>query len=167
MPMRRTAEVSQGRGVGQHTTLPSFTLPTADGRGVRRWEYYARSALLVFVLHSPTCAPCRALVRTIAVHATAWEEAEAQPLVVFQTTPAALAEVAAALPAAAGRPPVLLADADGVLRQQLVGADPGVVALVTDRFGCVHHRARAADADGLDLADLVAWMAFVALQCAE
>jgi hypothetical protein len=165
--MRLLSQAGTAGGVRPREMLPSFAVPAANGQVVRRWDYYARAALLILVLHGPDCPHCRALLTAIAAHGAAWEEAETQPLAIVRAAPAELAAVAAALPAGTGRRPLLLADADGQLRQELAGAEPGVVALVADRYGKVRHRARAADADGLDVADLVAWMAFVALQCAE
>lgn len=165
--MSTTALADAPYGIRVGETLPSFALPAADGRLVRRWDYYARASLLVLVLHGPACSRCRALLATVAARGAVWDAAEAQPLAVLRATPIELADLARTLPISPSQRLVLLADDDGALRRTLVGAYPGVVALVADRYGKVRHRVSAADGDGLDVADLAAWMDFLALQCAE
>jgi peroxiredoxin len=143
--------------------VPSFTLPDAEGRPVRRTQYRGRRHLVLVFMPSAADEGARAYLRALGDEYAAIRETGGEVLAILQ------ADVAGAR-AAKGEielPFPVLSDADGKTAARFMPPGARAAVFVTDRYGELYYSMASAATTTLPpVAELRAWLEAIDRQCA-
>ena len=118
--------------------VPGFTLPDADGAVVRLAAFKQRRPVLLALLHSATCAHCRAWLTGLNAEREELAYRCVQPLLIFPDDPATLRALRDEL----NVPGALLSDPAGETRARYLGVEdepdqherPSVLLMAVGRY---------------------------------
>lgn len=139
--------------------VPSFTLPDAQGRPVRRNDYRGKRHVALVFLPSGADYGAWAYLRALTASYAAFAAAGSEVLAVLREDTTAAWGVS--------KPPFpILIDANGKTAARFLPIPARAGIFVTDRYGELYFSALTAGADTLPpVADLLAWMEAIDNQC--
>jgi peroxiredoxin len=149
--------------------IPPFRLPGANQpQHLGPWDYKQHKNLVLFFFHSPRCAPCRQLLRDLAMDYPEYPQLNAEVLAISQNGIEELSQLQREL----GLPFPLLSDIDGKVLSAYLSQAAGrlheTAIFVADRWGSLYTKATATDADALPgEGEIRDWLSFIEIQCPE